>query len=105
MSDEERLMSVSHIWMPESDRWINVMTYNTGTGISYMQGDEYELFKEKYCEVDKDLSNFYQDMKNELGLYRAKLTEIEFIDKVIWIHHMAEVSRTWVTPIKRAQII
>ena len=105
MSDKEKLISVSHVWMPESDRWINVMTYNTGTGISYMQGDEYELFKEKYCEVDKDLSNFYQDMKNELGLYRAKLTEIEFIDKVIWIHHMAEVSRTWVTPIKIAQII
>ena len=94
MSDKERLMSVNHVWMPESDRWINVMTYNTGIGISYMQGDEYELFKEKYCEVDKDLSNFYQDMENELSLYRAKLTEIEFIDKVIWIHHIAEVSRT-----------
>lgn len=95
MSDKEKLISVSHVWMPDSDRWINVKTYNTGMiGISYMQGDEYELFKEKYCEVDKDLSNFYQDMKNELGLYRAKLTEIEFIDKVIWIHHMAEVSRT-----------
>ena len=79
MSDKEKLISVSHVWMPESDRWINVKTYNTGMiGVSYMQGDEYELFKEKYCEVDKDLSNFYQDMKNELGLYRAKLTEIEF---------------------------
>ena len=95
MSDGERLVSVSHVWKPDSDRWIYIETYNTGmTGLSYMQGDEYELFKEKYCEVDKDLSNFYQDMKNELGLYRAKLTEIEFIDKVIWIHHMAEVSRT-----------
>ena len=93
MSDKEKLISVSHVWMPESERWINVKTYNVGTGISYMQGDEYELFKEKYCEVDKDLSSFYEDMKNELGLYRAKLTEIEFIDKVIWIYHMAEVSR------------
>lgn len=93
MSDEERLMSVSHVWKPDSDRWIYIETYNTGmTGISYMQGDEYELFKEQYCEVDKGLSNFYVDMIQELDMIRENLTEVEFIDKVIWIYHMAEVS-------------
>lgn len=93
MSDEERLMSVSHVWKPDSDRWIYIETYNTGmTGLSYMQGDEYELFKEEYCEVDKGLSNFYVDMIQELDMIRENLTEVEFIDKVIWIYHMAEVS-------------
>lgn len=93
MSDEERLMSVSHVWRPDSDRWIYIETYNTGmTGLSYMQGDEYELFKEQYCEVDKGLSNFYVDMIQELDMIRGNLTEVEFIDKVIWIYHMAEVS-------------
>lgn len=93
MSDEERLMSVSHVWRPDSDRWIYIETYNTGmTGLSYMQGDEYELFKEEYCEVDKGLSNFYVDMIQELDMIRENLTEVEFIDKVIWIYHMAEVS-------------
>tara|TARA_R110002167_G_scaffold244613_1_gene450082 strand:- start:378 stop:668 length:291 start_codon:yes stop_codon:yes gene_type:complete len=93
MSDEERLMSVSHVWKPDSDRWIYIETYNTGmTGLSYMQGDEYELFKEQYCEVDKGLSNFYVDMIQELDMIRENLTEVEFIDKVIWIYHMAEVS-------------
>jgi hypothetical protein len=93
MSDEERLMSVSHVWVPNSDRWIYIETYNTGmTGLSYMQGDEYELFKEQYCEVDKGLSNFYVDMIQELDMIRENLTEVEFIDKVIWIFHMAEVS-------------
>jgi hypothetical protein len=93
MSDEERLMSVSHVWVPNSDRWIYIETYNTGmTGLSYMQGDEYELFKEQYCEVDKGLSNFYVDMIQELDMIRENLTEVEFIDKVIWIYHMAEVS-------------
>lgn len=93
MSDEERLMSVSHVWKPDSDRWIYIETYNTGmTGLSYMQGDEYELFKEQYCEVDEGLSNFYVDMIQELDMIRENLTEVEFIDKVIWIYHMAEVS-------------
>tara|TARA_R110002074_G_scaffold387327_1_gene569445 strand:- start:313 stop:609 length:297 start_codon:yes stop_codon:yes gene_type:complete len=93
MSDEERLMSVSHVWKSDSDRWIYIETYNTGmTGLSYMQGDEYELFKEQYCEVDKGLSNFYVDMIQELDMIRENLTEVEFIDKVIWIYHMAEVS-------------
>jgi hypothetical protein len=93
MSDKERLMSVSHVWRPDSDRWIYIETYNTGmTGLSYMQGDEYELFKEEYCEVDKGLSNFYVDMIQELDMIRENLTEVEFIDKVIWIYHMAEVS-------------
>jgi len=93
MSDEERLMSVSHVWVPNSDRWIYIETYNTGmTGLSYMQGDEYELFKEQYCEVDKGLSNFYVDMIQELDMIRENLTEVEFIDKVIWIFHIAEVS-------------
>lgn len=93
MSDEERLMSVSHVWRPDSDRWIYIETYNTGmTGLSYMQGNEYELFKEEYCEVDKGLSNFYVDMIQELDMIRENLTEVEFIDKVIWIYHMAEVS-------------
>ena len=93
MSDEERLMSVSHVWKPDSDRWIYIETYNTGmTGLSYMQGDEYELFKEQYCEVDKGLSSFYVDMIQELDMIRENLTEVEFIDKVIWIYHMAEVS-------------
>lgn len=93
MSDEERLMSVSHVWKSDSDRWIYIETYNTGmTGLSYMQGDEYELFKEQYCEVDKGLSNFYVDMTQELDMIRENLTEVEFIDKVIWIYHMAEVS-------------
>ena len=95
MSDGEKLVSVSHVWKPDSDRWIYIETYNTGmTGLSYMQGDEYELFKEEYCEVDKGLSNFYVDMIQELDMIRENLTEVEFIDKVIWIHHMAEVSRT-----------
>jgi hypothetical protein len=96
MSDKERLMSVSHVWRPDSDRWIYIETYNTGmTGLSYMQGDEYELFKEEYCKVDKGLSNFYVDMIQELDMVRENLTEVEFIDKVIWIYHMAEVSITY----------
>jgi len=96
MSNKEKLISVSHVWVPDSDRWIYIETYDTGmTGLNYMQGYEYELFKEQHCVADKGLSNFYVDMLQELDMIRGKLTEVEFIDKVMWIYHIAEVSNAY----------
>ena len=56
-----------------------------------MQGNEYEHFKIKWCEIDRGMSEFYDTMKNDLLKLRVEMSELEFIDKVMWIYFEAKV--------------
>ena len=87
---QDSLNAVEHIWYSESDRWIYIERYASGyLGLNCMQGDEYEYFKENWCEMNRPMSEFYDTMKTDLLKLRADMSEIEFIDKVMWIYFEA----------------
>jgi hypothetical protein len=54
-----------------------------------MQGDEYEYFKNNWCKIDKGMSEFYEIMKNDFVKLRAEISELDFIDRVMWIYFEA----------------
>ena len=87
MRTNDRLNAVEHVWYPESDRWIYIERYASGyLGLNCMQGDEYDYFKKNWCEMDRGMSEFYSTMKNDLIKLRVEMSELEFIDKVMWIY-------------------
>ena len=87
MRTNDRLNAVEHIWYPESDRWIYIERYASGyLGLNCMQGDEYEYFKKNWCEMNRAMSEFYDCMKTDLIKLRVEMSELEFIDKVMWIY-------------------
>lgn len=87
MRTNDRINAVEHIWYAESDRWIYIERYASGyLGLNCMQGDEYEYFKKNWCEIDRGMSEFYSTMKNDLMKLRTEMSELEFIDKVMWIY-------------------
>ena len=87
MIENDRLNAVEHIWYPKSSRWIYIERYESGyLGLNCMQGDEYEYFKKHYCEIDKGMSEFYSTMKSDPISLRAEMSELEFIDKVMWMY-------------------
>jgi hypothetical protein len=92
MIENDKLNAVEHIWYAESDRWIYIERYASGyLGLNCMQGDEYEYFKKNWCEIDRGMSEFYGCMKTELLKLRVEMSELEFIDKVMWIYFEAKV--------------
>ena len=93
MIENDRLNAVEHIWYAESDRWIYIERYASGyLGLNCMQGDEYEYFKKHWCEIDRGVSEFYSTMKNDLMKLRAEMSELEFIDKVMWIYFESKMN-------------
>jgi len=78
--------SVQHIWDQFHDRWIYIEKYREDDfiGLNFMQGDEYEDFKENWCNVDMHISNIYHSMKDEYPHELKKVGELEFINKVFW---------------------
>lgn len=93
MRTDHRLNAVEHVWYPESDRWIYIERYASGyLGLNCMQGDEYEYFKKNWCEIDRGMSEFYNTMKNDLLKLRVGMSELEFIDKVMWIYFESKIN-------------
>ena len=93
MIANDRLNAVEHIWYSESDRWIYIERYASGyLGLNCMQGDEYEYFKKNWCEIDRGMSEFYNTMKNDLLKLRVGMSELEFIDKVMWIYFESKIN-------------
>jgi hypothetical protein len=71
------------VWCPSDDRYILIIKEEDAIiGLSYMQGDELELFKEHYCYVDYDLTDFYNAVKDRL---RGN-SELDRINEAIWAH-------------------
>lgn len=91
MRKDDRLNAVEHIWYAESDRWIYIERYASGyLGLNFMQGDEYNYFKRLIGEMDRGMSEFYETMKTDLIKLRVEMSELEFIDKVMWIYFEAK---------------
>ena len=93
MRTNDRLNAVEHIWYEESDRWIYIERYASGyLGLNFMQGDDYDYFKKNWCEIDKGMSEFYSTMKNDLIKLRVEMSELEFIDRVMWIYFKSKIN-------------
>jgi hypothetical protein len=88
---EKEIIKVEHIWDHANDRWIFIERYldNKEVGLNYMQGDGYEEFRDNWCNTDKGLSEFYNQMKITFTTQRIAHTEIEFINDVMWTYHNA----------------
>jgi hypothetical protein len=85
------LIKVEHVWSKPNDRWICIERYRNTEyiGLNYMQGDDYERFKDDWCRVDKGLSDFYEGCKGIFSIQKKSITELNFINDVMWTYHNA----------------
>ena len=80
------------VWCPSDDRYILIVKEDDAiVGLSFMQGDELELFKEHYCYVDYDLTNFFNAV--EPYLVHDGTSEVDRINAAIWSFHEYSVLR------------
>ena len=79
-----RLVSSESVyWCESDDRYVRVFKLcDVVSGINYMQGDDYEAFNDYYADIDEDLTNFYNSVKD----YLNGKTEIDRINQAIWAH-------------------
>ena len=84
---------VEHVWCELNDRWVYI-EYNAHrriVGLNFMQGDEYEYFKEKWAYNNEALMQFYGTMLYTFPIEKASVNTLEFINKVMWTFHEAGV--------------
>ena len=94
MINEYRVDKIVHEWSEKEDRWIYI-EYNSQRkiiGLNFMQGDDYDYFKEKWCHNDQGLTEFYNSMLYTFPIEKASVNTLEFINKVMWAYHQAIVS-------------
>lgn len=76
--------SIEIVWCPGDDRHILIVRENEEViGLNYMQGDELDIFKRDFSEIDYDLTDFYNAICDRL----SEVTEIGRINQAIWAHH------------------
>ena len=87
---ENKVNKVVHEWCEKNERWIHI-EYNDNKiiGLNFMQGDEYECFKEKWGYNDEALMAFYTAMIDTFPIETSSCNQIEFINKVMWAFHEA----------------
>lgn len=92
--DNNELDKIVHQWCDDNDRWIYIEYNRDGKvmGLNFMQGDEYEIFKQAYCKNNEYLFRFYKVMLTNFILDPEVLIEfksfnIEFINKCMWAFH------------------
>jgi len=90
-----KVIKVEHIWCEEDDRWI-YLEYNEQNkicGMSFMQGDEYEVFLREYAENDPGLLEFYVTMLYTFPIEQKSVDRIAFLNKVMWAYVSADQIR------------
>ena len=90
-----KVIKVEHIWCEQDDRWI-YLEYNEQNkicGMSFMQGDEYEVFKAEYAANDRGLMEFYETMLYTFPIEQVSVDRIAFINKVMWAYVSADQIR------------
>tara|TARA_R110000822_G_scaffold45861_13_gene122459 strand:+ start:1661 stop:1987 length:327 start_codon:yes stop_codon:yes gene_type:complete len=83
------MVRVEHVWNDENDRWIYIeyAEENKIIGLNFMQGYDYDYFKECWAKSNDGLTNFYNLMIDEFKVERDRTTRITFINKCIWAYH------------------
>lgn len=70
-------------WCPGDDRYVRITKQNDEViGLSYMQGDDLDDFKEHFSEIDTELTDFY----NAIESYLSGPNELDRINQAIWAH-------------------
>lgn len=73
------------VWCPGDDRYIVIFKQEDEViGLNYMQGSELYDFRQYYCNVDEDLTNFYKAIEPYLN--HEDNDEITRINMAIWAH-------------------
>jgi len=86
----KEMYKVEHNWDKKNDRWIYIEYYDDDSvGLNYMQGNEYEEFKRRWCTPDQGLSEFYKLMLEDYPIERCSNTLAVFMNKVMWTYHSA----------------
>ena len=90
-----KTIKIEHIWCNDNDRWI-YLEYNEQNkicGMSFMQGNEYEVFKHNYADNDHGLMEFYETMLYTFPIEQVSVDRISFINKVMWAYVSADQIR------------
>jgi hypothetical protein len=90
----EKATTMHHIWNEANDRWMYI-EYNQANrviGLNYMQGDEYQVFKTYWCEIDQGMTDFYNQMVYTFPIEKSSVDDISFINKCMWAYHSAITS-------------
>ena len=82
--EEYKLVTSSEIYFSHGDdRHILIMKEGEEiVGLNFMQGDELEIFLERYSDIDHDLTDFYNGVKYYLG----GITELDRVNQAIWAY-------------------
>ncbi len=81
--DYKVVESTQIVWCHSDDRYVSITKQNDEViGLSYMQGDDLDDFKEHFCEIDYDLTDFYKAIKS----YLSGHNELDRINQAIWAH-------------------
>ncbi len=81
--DYKVVESTQIVWCHSDDRYVSITKQNDEViGLSYMQGDDLDDFKEHFSEIDTDLTDFYNAVCDRL----SGATEIDRINQAIWAH-------------------
>lgn len=67
-------------WCPDNNRYITIIQDENGVvGLNYMEGCDYEMFKEHSNEIDTDLTLFYKSVEDLV----KETTVEERVNKII----------------------
>ncbi len=82
----QELDKVVHQWCDSNDRWMYIEYDRDGKvmGLNFMQGDDYEFFKESWCVSDQGLTEFYKQMLIHVCL-RAKECTGTLLHKQLYV--------------------
>ena len=86
---KNEVTKIEHVWCDSNDRWIYI-EYNEQreiVGLNFMQGDEYEYFKESWACNNPYLMAFYTTMLHTFPIEKLNVTTLNFINKVMWAFH------------------
>tara|TARA_R110000764_G_scaffold55032_1_gene120184 strand:+ start:3501 stop:3836 length:336 start_codon:yes stop_codon:yes gene_type:complete len=90
MKNYDLIVKIEHLWSKKNDRWIYI-EYNEENdilGLNFMQGDDYDEFIKGWCDKDLGLTIFYNHMKSSYVHEFDNITDIDFINKVMWSYHV-----------------
>jgi hypothetical protein len=87
----KELDMVVHQWCDDNDRWMYIEYDRDGKvmGLNFMQGNEYEIFKEAYCTADRGMTDFYQSMLYTFPIEQQSCSALSFINKCMWAYFTA----------------
>jgi len=88
--DYKVVESTQIVWCPSDDRYVIIFKQKDRVvGLNYMQGDELIDFRQYYCEVDEELTDFYNAICDRL----SGATELDRINQAIWANFNYRESR------------